>query len=589
MSHAHDSAHPTPLERLIRLLAEDRSDLIVLLVYTALTGLLSLATPLAVQSLVNYIAAGVSLQPLVATSLLVLLGLLTAGGLALAQLVLVECVQQRVFARTALRMAGRLIRSRTLMDRYGPELANRFFDILTIQKALAKLLLDGIAAALGALAGLVLLALYDPSGLLFGFDLLLVLFLGFVIVVLGIGGLRTSLAESNQKYRVAGWLEELARCHMGFKLHAAPAYLMERADQEVLGWLRERRRHFAVTLRQEAGNQLFQALASAGVLALGGYLVIQREITLGQLVAAQIVVAQVLKATDKLIRQAEVVYDLLTGLDKTGYITDLPAERPGGRAIPSVSPDGARVLCRDVRFHYPGSREVLMGLDLTLEPGERISLVGASGAGKSTLAALLCGLEEPTHGLVEVNGIDVREAELTSLRQAVTVVGYSTEIFDGTIEENLIAGREGISRETLRWAKEIACLTDDIALMPDGLQTRLVTGGKNLSRGQIQRLLIARALLDRPQLLILDEALTGIDERMCQRILDRLFDPANGWTIIDISHDASIVLRADRVFVLADGRIVESGTPEELLRRAEGEFSALFPAALAVTTRRRSG
>lgn len=566
------------MARLLKLLSEDKSDLGVLAVYTIITGLLGLAMPLAVQSLVNSVAAS-TVQPLVVLSLLVLLGLLAAGWLSLLQLALVETLQQRLFARSALKIARNLIHStsRALYGTYAPELANRFFDVLTVQKSLAKLLLDGLAAALQAGVGLVVLAFYDKSGLLLGFDIFVLLIIGFVIFPLGIRGLRTSLAESAEKYHLAGWLQELARCRMSFKLHGTPEFLLARAENRVAAWLTERRGHFTVTFRQEAGNQLFTALASTGVLAIGGYLVVQREITLGQLIASQLIVANVLKGTDKLLRQAETLYDLLTGLDKTGYLTDLETEREGGHEIPVSPSGGARVLLHDVHFTYPGGREVLSGLNLSLEPGERISLVGASGTGKSTLASLLGGLEEASFGLIELNGVELRGASLSCLRDRVNIMSYEDAIFEGTIEENICMGRTGISSEQVRWSITLAQCVDEIAALPDGLQTRLVPGGGNLSRGQAQRILIARAIVDKPELLIFDEAFTGLDENTALAILDGLFAPENPWTIIDISHEGPVVTRASKIYVLADGKIVESGSPQELAATPGSEFVRLFP------------
>ncbi|WP_395088976.1 peptidase domain-containing ABC transporter [Armatimonas sp.] len=566
------------MARLLKLLSEDKSDLGVLAVYTVVTGLLGLAMPLAVQSLVNSVAAS-TVQPLVVLSLLVLMGLLAAGWLSLLQLSLVETLQQRLFARSALKIARNLIHStsRALYGTYAPELANRFFDVLTVQKSLAKLLLDGLAAALQAVVGLVVLAFYDKSGLLLGFDVLVLLTIGFVIFPLGINGLRTSLAESAEKYHLAGWLEELARCRLSFKLHGTPEFLLSHAENRVAAWLRERRRHFTVTFRQEAGNQLFTALASAGVLAIGGYLVVQRELTLGQLIAAQLIVANVLKGTDKLLRQAETLYDLLTGLDKTGYLTDLETEREGGHDIPSSPSGGAKVLVNDVHFTYPGGREVLSGLSLSLAPGERISLVGASGTGKSTLASLLGGLEEASFGLIEINGVELRGASLGRLRELVNIMSYEDAIFEGTIEDNIRMGRQSISSEQVRWAIELAQCVDELAALPEGLQTRLVPGGGNLSRGQAQRLLIARAIVDKPELLIFDEAFTGLDENTTLAILDGLFAPDNPWTIIDISHEGPVVTRASKIYVLADGKIAESGSPQELAAASGSEFVRLFP------------
>jgi ABC-type bacteriocin/lantibiotic exporter with double-glycine peptidase domain len=572
----HDEAHPTPFRRLVQMLSEDRGDLLALGVYTSLTGLLTLAIPLTAQFAVNTIAAGIFLQPLVVLTAAVLFALVFAGALRLLKLVLLERLQQRVFARVALRLAERLphVRYAALVDEYAPQLANRFFDVVTIQKTLSKLLLDGPTAALQVLLGLTLMAFYSPY--LLAFDLFLIVFIAFVVFVLGTGGLRSSIAESYRKYHVAEWLEELARCHRGFKLNGVHAFSVNRADALVLSYVKARRRHFRVLFRQAAGNYLFRAVASAGVLSIGGYLVIDRQMTLGQLVAAELVVIGVLEGLEKLIRMIETVYDLLTSVDKVGHVADLPVERAGGKPLPAGGA-GAGVHCRGVRFSYRAGVEVLSDLNLKVQPGEHVSLVGESGAGKSTLASLLCGLQEPAHGVVQVNGMDVREASLESLRRVVALVSDTNEIFEGTVEENILLGRAHIPHHDVQWALDVTQLAEELTRLPDGMQTQLVSEGRNLSRGQVQRLLIARAIVGRPRLLLLDEAFTGIDEKDKLTILGELYAPERGWTIIDISHDPEVVSRSSVVHVLAGGRIAESGHILDLARRRGGLFASLFP------------
>jgi ABC-type bacteriocin/lantibiotic exporter with double-glycine peptidase domain len=201
------------------------------------------------------------------------------------------------------------------------------------------------------------------------------------------------------------------------------------------------------------------------------------------------------------------------------------------------------------------------------------------------VALLLCGLLEPQSGAIDVDGMDVRDLSLASLRRAIGLVGDANEIFEGTIEENVRIGRLDVSHKDVRWALEVAQFGQELARMPQGIQTMLISSGRNLSRGQVQRLLIARAIAQRPHLLILDEAFTGIDERTKIAIVDALFSAENGWTIIDISHDAEVVKRSDQVYVLSGGQISESGTPADLSWRNESEFATLFP-ELAADVRR---
>jgi ABC-type bacteriocin/lantibiotic exporter with double-glycine peptidase domain len=570
--------HPSPLKRFGSLLHAERSDIYVVITYTFALVLFSLLVPLATQSLVNTIAAGLFIQPLVTLSLLVFGGLFLAGIMQMLQLSVVELIQQRVFATTALKISDVLARAcaPSLRNEYTPELVNRFFDVLTVQKALSKIMVDGIGAAVQTILGLAILGFYNPSLLLL--DLLLIVGLLSSTILFGSGGLRTSLKESKEKYAVADWLEDIARCSVSLKVHGNREYLEHRADKTIVRYLTERRAHFKVFMRQAGAFYFFQAFAQAVALAGGGWQVISGNLSLGQLVAAQIIIATVLAAMEKLVRQSDQFFDLLTGLDKVGHVTDIATERSGGSdlAFPA-EPSGLDVNCRNIRFSYRENTPILDGLNMRLRNGERVSLVGASGAGKSTLGLLLCGLDEPSHGTIEFDNAEIRGLSLDSIRSHVSMIGYENELFDGTIEENIIVGRKGISPSDVSWALDIAQLQDDVANMPEGVLTKVISMGKNLSRGQIQRLLIARAVVGHPRLLILDEAFTGIDEKQTMTILDAIFDPSNTWTIIDISHDTEVIIRTEMVYVLADGVIKQQGAIMDLARDVQGEFATLFP------------
>jgi ATP-binding cassette subfamily B protein len=305
--------------------------------------------------------------------------------------------------------------------------------------------------------------------------------------------------------------------------------------------------------------------------------VLSGNLTLGQLVAAQIIVSTTLVSLEKLIRQSEKYFDLLAGLDKIAVLTELPLERTDGCDVPSGDLRGMSVEIRNLHFAYPSGQKVLKGLNLNIAPGARISLVGASGAGKSTLAAILCGMYEPETGEVLLNDVDIREIELGKLREQVVTVGYEPEIFHGTIEDNIRVGRDHISSATLRWAIETAGMTGDLAQISGGLQAELISGGGNISRGQLQRILLARAILGRPKLLILDESSTGIDEKVAREILDRIFSEENSWTIIDISHQPDVIVRTREIVVMKEGQKCQAGAVEELANDLGGEFAEIFP------------
>ncbi len=300
-----------------------------------------------------------------------------------------------------------------------------------------------------------------------------------------------------------------------------------------------------------------------------------RSLSVGQLVAAEIVVLMTVAAIDKLVSLLEPLYDLLAGLEKLAVVDELPAERSSGRAL-SLSSGGLSLECRSLRYGYPGRARLLDGVDMVIPSGSRVSLVGHSGVGKTTLTRLLSGLLDPMDGRVLVNGWDLAELDPASLRRTVALVGEESEIFSGSIEENIVLGRAGVTRADLAWATALTLLDPILERLPGGLAYELVSQGKNLSLGQRQRILIARALVGRPRLLLLDETFTGIGESNKLIILDALLDKSNPWTIVDVSHDAEVVARSERVFVLADGRIVESGAPLELAGRPGSVFGALF-------------
>ena len=566
----------SPYKRLAQMIFEDKGDLTLILVYTFFTSLLSLSLPLATQIVVNTIAAGVFLQPLTVIATTVLGAMCFVALLRLLTLWIVERIRQRTFTRVALRLAYRVprIKHASLQNEYLPELVNRFFDTITVQSGWFGFLLDAPAAAIQVIVGLIVLGIYSPWLLVF--DLIVIGFFLFEVFVLGFGGYQTRSNETTQRFRLAEWLEELARCESGIKSNGIPAYLLKHADTLLVEYIKRRRTHFNVLFRQAAGLFFFQSLASSGVLLFGGSLVVNRQLTLGQLVASLLIVNMVLPGLERVVRNLQNVYELLSALGKIGHVEDLPMERTGGEKLPK-SNQGIRVDIRGLRFAYKEGVDVLNGVDMSVGAGERISLFGPNGSGKTTLAEILCGLCDPASGLVQINGMDVRDLELHSLRQSVALMSDANEIFPGTIVQNVTLGRAEISHADVMWALNLVHFDDELIRFPQGLQTELISGGRNLSRGQIQKLSLARAIVKRPQLLIFDEAFTAIEERTKVLILDRIYDPLLSWTIVDISHDADNILRSDRIIVLAQGRVVEQGKPIDLIKRVDGRLEHLFP------------
>lgn len=560
----HHHAHPSPQARLWHLLWPERRDIGVVIIFAVMVGILMLAVPVTIETLVNTVSFRGLQQPVVVLSLLLFVCLAFATLLRLIQTFLVEVIQRRIFVRVAHELSHRLprVHAEAFEGAHGPELVNRFFDVMTVQKVAAALLLDGVAVVLQAFIGMLVLAFYHPF--LLGFDLLLLVSVAFVVFALGRGAVRSSIEESLAKYAVVHWLEEMARYPMVFKQGGCAQHPLQRAEHYVSHYLNCRRAHFAVVFRQIFFALSLQAVAMTALLGLGGWLVIQGGLTLGQLVAAELIVAIVVGSFAKLGKHMEAYYDLMAAVDKLGHLLDLPLERPDGEGHVASGPADLRL--RGVSFAFNAGRPVLEGIDLHLPPRSRLAIVGGNGSGKSTLSELLFGMRHPTSGVVELDGGDLRDIHLDALRQQVALV-RGADAFEGTIEENLRVGRGHLTLATMREALIAVGVADEIAALPDGLQTRLTSGGAPLSRGQVIRLALARAIVARPRLLIIDESLEGLDRAAAQTVLKALLDQHAPWTLVLFTHDPVFANTCNLVHQLQRGSLTRMSMPleEEML------------------------
>jgi ABC-type bacteriocin/lantibiotic exporter with double-glycine peptidase domain len=559
---AGDGHHASPFSRLVALLRLERSDVTVALIYGAGVGVLSLAAPVGVQALVNAVAFGGLVQPVVVLTVLVFGALAFAAVLRALQAAVVERVQERIFARVALDLGKRLPRVRfEAFDGYhGPELVNRFFDVLTVQKVAATLLVDGASIVLAVVVGTLILAFYHP--LLLAFDVGLVGLMLIILFALGRGGVKTSIVESKAKYALVAWLEEMARHPSSFRGAGGGAFAEQRADELTRRYLDARRGHFRVLFRQMIGSFALQALSVAALLGVGGVLVVKGDITLGQLVAAELIVTAVTTSVAKLGKYLESYYDLCAAVDKLGHLTDLPLE-PNGGAEPASAAQGARVRIHDVAFGYAGGRPVLTRANLEVPAGGRVAVIGPNGSGKSTLADLIYGLRYPDHGRVEIDGVDLRDLDLAAVRAQIALV-RGVEIFEGTVAENVGMNRPGVDATAIREALSAVFLLDDHGALPDGLSTRLTTGGASLSAGQARRLVIARAIAGRPRMIIVDESLDDLDPETRRCVAAALFSRERPWSVLVTTHDRDALRGCDRVFVV-DGGALRPMRPDEVV------------------------
>lgn len=543
----------TPTERLFELLVLEKGNIGLVYAYATLVGLFSLTLPLGVQAIIGLVSGGLFLQPIVILIAGVVLGTAAMGVLQLLQLAAVERIQQRIFARIALEFSLRVPRVSTEQALTGdlPERMNRFFEVVTIQKTIGKLLTDTSTALLQVAFGLLLLTFYHPYFTLFGLTLVAVLVL--LVRITGPRGLETSLMESKYKYRAVHWLEEIARAIATFKAAGRATPALDRMDAHVSGYLRYRQRHFRVLVLQAIAAVGFKTIVTGVLLILGSILVVQRQITLGQFVAAELVIVTVLVGIEKLVSSLDDVYDALTAVYKLGGVTDLEVEAVGGLSLPDDA--ALRLKVDGVSYEYPSTANpALQSLRFELAAGERLAVTGSAGAGASTLLALLAGMLPGYTGTVTLGGLTLRDLDPAGLRDRIGLHLGSNEIFEGTVEENISLGRPGIGPAEVMRALERVNADEDVQALPLGLRTPLVSGGRGLASTLRIRLLLARAIVCNPRLLLLDETLASVEPTTRHELIAVLTDRRASWTLVVVSHDPEVFASCDRVLVLRDGK-----------------------------------
>lgn len=519
-----------PVSRLFSILRPERQDLWTVIAFALFVGILSIASPIAVESLVNTVAFGSLLQPVLvlATILFVFLAFLAAiTGL---QTYVVEILQRRLFVRVAADLSYRIPRAKStaLDELHFPELVNRFFEVVTLQKGTAYLVLDGITIVLTTLVGMTVLAFYHPWFL--GFDVLLLGTVALGVYVLGRGALDNSVKESKQKYRLAAWLEEMARCNVAFRHSGAADFGADRASFLASDYLHARQSHFRLVFRQILFLLLLQAVAATITLGFGGWLVIQGQLTLGQLVAAELIVSAILVSLTKLGKHLDGFYDLLAGVEKLGRLFDLPIERQSG-VLHLDSPGGATIELTDVQCKLRGRAIFRRPLSAQIAAGSIAALVGPPGSGKSVLLDLLFALRDTSDGHIEVDDTDPADVSPEVLRRRVALV-RAGEVFAGTLSENIYLGRSNVSHHELRSTLKEVGLLEQALRLPQGLETPLGSNGHPLSSTQQSQLLLARALVRSPKLLLIDGVLDGLGEKTIKHVFQHLRKRPNCTVIV---------------------------------------------------------
>ena len=564
----------TPGQRFWRLLKPDQKEITNIYIYAIFKGLVNLSVPLGIQAIVNLIQGGQVSTSWIVLVFFVILGVGINGVLNIFQLRITENIQQKIYARAAFDFAYRIPRFKmeSLNLHYPPELMNRFFDTMTVQKGISKILVEFSTASLQTFFGLVLLSLYHPTFIMFSVFLVLMAYAIFKFT--GRRGLRTSLMESKYKYETAHWLEELARTATTFKLAGKTDLPLKRVDEHVGDYLEARESHFKVLVQQYSSLVAFKVIISAGLLIIGGILVIEQQMNIGQFIAAEIIILMIISSVEKLIISLEVIYDVLTSLEKMGNVTDIDVENSEGMDLANENLEGGIAIdFNEVNFSYPNSEDLaLKEVNLSIQGGEHVLITGDSGTGKTTMLNLIAGLFDVKQGQICFQGIPMSNLDRESLRTIMGDCLSQEQLFKGCIIDNITMGREAATFENVRWAVDNLGLADFVRKQPKGYDTVLDPEGKTLPRGIVQKLLIARSIVVRPKLLVFEYIVDSLDRKDRKKIIDFLTQKEHGWTIVTASRNNYFAEKCSRIILLKEGRISKEGTYLELKDELDLDF-----------------
>lgn len=546
----------SPWSRFMQLLSLERKDIIQIFYFSVFAGIVSLTLPLGIQAIINMIQGAQMSTSWIVLVVLVTLGVVFAGVLQLMQLRIIENMQQRIFARSSFELSYRFpkIVPRALHNQYPPELANRFFDTLIIQKGLSKILLDTPAAILQVIFAIIVLSFYHPFFIFFGLILLLSVYLTFLYS--GRRGLETSLVESKYKYKVAHWIQEIARSINSFKLSGNTDLGLTKTDLLVDDYLKAREGHFQILRLQFIKLIGFKVIITAGLLIMGGILVLNQQMNIGQFVASEIIILLVINSVEKIILGLESLFDVLTSIEKLGQVVDMPLEDQNGDR-PSFDA-GMRIECDELSYTAPEvNKPILSDIKLKLEADDRLVLRGPSGSGKSSLLKILAGISGYEGGIY-INDTNRLGININYYRAHVGTCFSDETPFEASIRENITFGNPRISDEDIHEVLQLLQMTDFMKEQPQGLSTIIYPEGKQLSKSISMKIVLARALVLRPKLLLLEDVVQPLDALDSQNLVQFLTAPERPWALVVSSNQDIWYQHATKVLTLNNGKISEN-------------------------------
>ncbi|CAM2837304.1 ABC transporter transmembrane domain-containing protein [Legionella anisa] len=487
----------------------DRATIASIMMISVIVSLLSLSIPIAAQTLVNLIAFGKLLQPVLTLSIMVLILMIALGALNVWQSIIIEVIQQKLMVKISLNLSRQFthLSLDNFSSHHGPELVNRFFEVVTINKALSSLLLYGVNLSLQLFFGLILLLFYHPLFLVFdGFivlGILLIVFLPFR------KGLVSAEKECAEKHQIGAWLEELLANRFLFRFNRYHYYATQQTDKRLVSFLKARNMHFRQLIKHQIGFYLLSAIASSLLLGLGGYLVINNQLSLGQLVAAEIVLGALIYAFKRFGVLLENYYDLVASEHKIDMVLNLPTEPINTELSELIIPIKKILLVTQNQEKA------------SCTPENSLVICVNETQHQESLAEFILGFKNNTELALYINEIPCHQEYRRSLRE-YTLLLRDKEWFAGSVYDNLRLNQSSFSIKQLKELLISLGLMDKIMRQPNGLKSIIYDWEQVFTEQELIQLMVIRALVANPKLIIIDRLFDSLTKKDIELLLGHL-------------------------------------------------------------------
>ena len=542
-------------KKLLDLIKIERDEITSIYFYAILNGVIQLSLPLGIQAILGFVLGATMVTSVYLLIFIIIIAVLIVGYLQINQMKIIEKIQQKIFVRYAFSFAETIpkLDLKDIDHYYLPEKINRFFDVLNVQKGISKLLLDIPSATIQIIFGLLILSFYHPYFIVFSSILLLVIFIIFKVT--SRKGIETSIEESNFKYKVVSWLEEMGRVIKSFKYSQGTHLNLIKTDEKLLKYLNARTNHFQILLLQFKSLVFFKVCVTALMLVLGSYLLFNQLITIGQFVAAEIIILTTISSMEKLISSLENVYDVITGLVKLDSVLDNPIEKEESLKLESKD----LVITLDkMSFSYDDNQEIFNSISATILSNSITCISGKENSGKSTFLKLLTGSYMHFKGSITFNGIPLQNYSLQNLRTKMGIFLYEQDLFEGSLYENIVLGRTEIKIERISDLSKKLGFEDFIQSFPSYFDTALDPLGQKLPSSLIRKILLLRALINTPQLLILEDPWLGFEDSTITKIQNYIIDISKNSTVVISTNDKDFIEKSTVHFIIENGTLIKA-------------------------------